>query len=100
MKKKYYTQEFKDMIVNRHFLGATVKQLSEEFGTTERSIYNWLKKKESPIRNVQLSIDKISEDKITVSNKDKEYLKLRQENEILISAIKALIQGGNIKISI
>lgn len=57
-------------------------------------------KKESPIRNVQLSIDKISEDKITVSNKDKEYLKLRQENEILISAIKALIQGGNIKISI
>lgn len=100
MKKRYYTQEFKDMIVNRHFSGATVKQLSEEFGTTERSIYNWLEKKESPIGNVQLSIGNISEDKITVSKKDKEYLKLKQENEMLIKAIKTLIQGGNIKISI
>lgn len=98
MKKKYYTQELKDMIVNRHFSGATVKQLAKEFGITERSIYNWIEKKESPIGNVQLSIGEVSENKIRVSKKD--YLKLKQENEMLIKAIKTLIQGGNIKISI
>jgi len=75
---KPYTDDFRKMIVDLYYSGQRVKDLSGEYGVSEVTIYDWIKK----LSPVEL------EDGTSVTPEDyaklqKQMRKLQQENEIL-----------------
>ncbi|MFS1515083.1 IS3 family transposase [Bacillus sp. SCS-151] len=75
---KKYTQDFKKMIVELYRSGSSVKELSNEYGVSEVTIYNW-NKKYSPIKTE----DGLSLTADDISKMQKQMLRLQEENEIL-----------------
>ncbi len=76
-----YSDEFKQQIVDLYRTGTSVTKLSSEYGVSEVTIYNWIKK---------LSPVKISPEE-TITAKEYETMKkriaqLETENEILKKA--------------
>lgn len=79
---KRYSEEFKRQIIDLYLSGKSVKELAEEYGLVEQTIYKW-KKLYAP------SID-VDENQ-TISMKEykdlqKKMRKLEMENEILNKA--------------
>ena len=79
---KRYNDDFRKMIVELHNSGQSVKDLSSEYGVSEVTIYNWIKK----FNPIEL------EDGSSITPDDymklqKKMLKLEQENDILKKAM-------------
>jgi transposase len=79
---KRYNDDFRNMIVELYQSGEPVRKLSSEYGVSEVTIYNWIKK----LNPVQL------EDGSSITSEDyamlqKQILKLQEENEILKKAM-------------
>jgi len=79
---KRYNDDFRQMIVDLYHSGQSVKNLSSEYGVSEVTIYNWIKK----LNPVEL------EDGSSITPEDytklqKQMLKLQEENEILKKAM-------------
>lgn len=75
---KKFNDDFKKMVVDLYHSGHLVKDLSSEYGVSEVTIYNWIKKY-SPIS---------LEDGSSVTSDDlaqlkKQIRRLQEENEIL-----------------
>lgn len=76
-----YSNEFKQQIVDLHLSGIAVLKLSDEYGVSQQTIYQWIK---------LLSPIKIDEE-TTISMKEykllqKKIVQLEMENEILKKA--------------
>jgi len=79
---KKFNEDFKKMVVDLYNTGSSVRELSNEYGVSEVSIYKW-NKKYSPIN---------LEDGTTITPDDfahlqKQFRRLQEENEILKKAM-------------
>lgn len=82
MANKNFNEEFKKMVVELYHSDQSVKELSDEYGVSEVTIYKWIKKY-SPITT-------IDEEEMTpedLKRMQKEMLRLKEENEILKKAM-------------
>lgn len=79
---KKYNEDFKKMLVDLYRSGSSVKELSDEYGVSEVTIYKW-NKQYSPIQIADeacLTADDIAK-------MQKQLLRLQEENEILKKAM-------------
>jgi len=79
---KRYTDDFRKMIVDLYHSGQKVKNLSSEYGVSEVTIYDWIKK----LNPVELA-DGSSVTPEDYAELKKQMHKLQQENEILKKAM-------------
>lgn len=89
MTTKKFNKELKKMVVELYHSGQPVKELSNEYGVSNISIYKWIK--------TYSSITSIDEDKNEMIMDDlkqmkEEILRLKEENEILKKAIAIFIK--------
>lgn len=74
-----YKEEVRNMFVELHRSGKSVKSLSNEYGVPRITIFNWIKK----LRSVRLSSELIYTFDLQL-----QILKLQQENTILKKTIE------------
>jgi transposase len=79
---KKYNEDFKLMIVDLYNSGSSAKNLSSEYGVSEVTIYEWIKKF-SPIHTEDGSTITVDE----IAKMKKQMLRLHEENEILKKAM-------------
>lgn len=81
MKRKKYNDDFKKTVVDLYHTGTPVIELSSEYGISEVTIYKWIKQY-TPIGSGDESITPKE-----MAERQKEMLRLKQENEILKKAM-------------
>jgi transposase len=79
---KKYNEDFKKMIVDLFNSGSSAKDLSNEYGVSEVTIYAWVKKF-SPIETEDGTTTTTDE----IAKLKKQMLRLQEENEILKKAM-------------
>ncbi len=79
---KKYNEDFKKMIVNLYNSGSSARDLSNEYGVSEVTIYAWVKRF-SPINTEDGSTVTADE----IAKMKKQMLRLQEENEILKKAM-------------
>ena len=75
-----YSQEFKETIVELHYTGQSVADLSSEYGVTRTTIYKWIKEHSNISEEVEMTPAELR--KI-----QKENDRLKMEIEILKKAM-------------
>ncbi len=77
-----FNEEFKKMIVEMYEGGEPVSKLSDEYGVSRPTIYNWIKQ----YKTIEISDDE-STDLNEMMKIKREMAKLKEENEVLKKCI-------------
>lgn len=73
MRKKIFTDEFKDMVIEVYKTGKPIKEISEEYDVSTTTINNWINRKQPT--------QKISKKPIVSTSKAKKQAKIDADNE-------------------
>lgn len=98
--RKFYSQEFKQKVINEYINGTTVLELSNKYDIAQITIYYWLRKNNIKMQRKYkhniLSIDLINQIKDLYINKQLSIYNISKKLNISISSITSLLIKQNI----